>query len=538
MLTSGYVGLVYADVTPLIGYQGRVADPAGNAVNGVQSFVFKIYCAQTGGTALWTEQQTVPVNNGLFSVFLGSVTPLDLPFDTDYWVEITFGSETMSPRQRLTSAAYAINADRLDGYDSNNFYVKNRVFTVEGSIPAIVLSDTQSNSKSWGIYAGSPSTGCFKIKNITDVKDNLVIDINGNVGIGTTNPSEKLDVAGNINISSSTSRTLFFGGYPAGVGAPGAGSKGEKIQLYGTAGTIGVSDYAIGIEGSNMWFNSNYGYKWYADSVVRSAFSYQGTQTWYVNDGTSEAGKIYLGTPGGKPGIAFFNTSGTGRSQIKQLSSTGGLSFGATTTGDNPGDEMVLTTGGNVGIGTTSPGNKLTVYSTGDNQLRIGYNSDWYWDIERKAGDNLEFYNWSNGIGGTRVVFTNDGNVGIGTMSPGYKLTVNGTAWCSEGSWSGSDVRWKKQVTPLTGALDKIVKLQGVYYYWRSDEYPDLGFSNAKQIGLIGQDTEKIVPEVVTTDSNGYKGISYEKLVPLLIEAVKEQQREIEELKKIIAEKK
>ncbi|MBI4803173.1 MAG: tail fiber domain-containing protein [Elusimicrobia bacterium] len=123
------------------------------------------------------------------------------------------------------------------------------------------------------------------------------------------------------------------------------------------------------------------------------------------------------------------------------------------------------------------------------------------------------------------------GNVGIGTTNPEYTLTVNGTAWVTSGAWTGSDRRWKKDITPLNGSLSKIMKLQGANYNWKTNEYPELKFSTAPQIGLIAQDAEKVIPEVVTTDNNGYKGISYEKLVPVLIEAAKEQQKEIEELK-------
>jgi len=128
------------------------------------------------------------------------------------------------------------------------------------------------------------------------------------------------------------------------------------------------------------------------------------------------------------------------------------------------------------------------------------------------------------------------GDVGIGTATPGYALTVAGTAWVTSGSWSGSDARWKKNVSTLstTSSLDKILKLNPVTYKWKTDEYPDMNFSDSTQLGFIAQDVENIIPEVVTTDNNGYKGISYEKIVPVLTSAVQEQQKEIEQLKTIV----
>ncbi len=123
------------------------------------------------------------------------------------------------------------------------------------------------------------------------------------------------------------------------------------------------------------------------------------------------------------------------------------------------------------------------------------------------------------------------GNVGIGTPSPTYTLTVYGTAWVSTTWSSGSDIRWKKDIIPLENSLAKIIQLQGISYDWRVDEFPELKFPSGRQIGLIAQEVEQIIPEIVSTDQNGYKGISYEKLTPVLVEAIKEQQKQIEELR-------
>ena len=91
---------------------------------------------------------------------------------------------------------------------------------------------------------------------------------------------------------------------------------------------------------------------------------------------------------------------------------------------------------------------------------------------------------------------------------------------------------WKKNIEPLSSSLEKVMLLQGVSYDWKVDEYPEKSFTKNRQIGFIAQDVEKVFPELVRTDNNGYKGVYYGQMVPVLLEAMKEQQKEISELKK------
>jgi hypothetical protein len=134
-------------------------------------------------------------------------------------------------------------------------------------------------------------------------------------------------------------------------------------------------------------------------------------------------------------------------------------------------------------------------------------------------------------IQGNGISYFNGGYVGIGTSSPGYKLTVNGTAWCSAGAWTGSDIRWKKDITPMNQVLPRVIDLKAVNYFLRTEEFPEMGFSTDPQIGLIAQEVEKIFPQLVSTDPNGFKSIAYDKLSVLLLEAVKELKAENDELR-------
>jgi hypothetical protein len=121
------------------------------------------------------------------------------------------------------------------------------------------------------------------------------------------------------------------------------------------------------------------------------------------------------------------------------------------------------------------------------------------------------------------------GELGVGyTTNPGtYQLYVNGNTWTS-GVYSFSDMRWKEHVEPLTDAVAKVMQLRPVSYDFVKDS--KLHFPKGHQIGFIAQELEKVVPEVVTTNNDGYKGVAYQNLTALLAQAVKDQQGEITRL--------
>jgi hypothetical protein len=103
-----------AAVPHLINYQGRLTDSTGKPLEGTHNLTFRIYDAETAGNLLWEETQSVLLQKGVFSVLLGGVTNLDLPFDKPYWLEIKVNNEVMSPRQRIASAGYAIRAEKAE----------------------------------------------------------------------------------------------------------------------------------------------------------------------------------------------------------------------------------------------------------------------------------------------------------------------------------------------------------------------------------------------------------------------------------------
>lgn len=126
------------------------------------------------------------------------------------------------------------------------------------------------------------------------------------------------------------------------------------------------------------------------------------------------------------------------------------------------------------------------------------------------------------------------GSLGVGTAASGttgeIRATNNVTAYYS------SDARLKKNVVPLANALDMLDQIRGVRYDW-TDEYiknkggEDGVFVRQHDVGVIAQEIEKVLPEIVAENSEGYKAVRYERIVPLLIEAIKELRAEVKALK-------
>jgi hypothetical protein len=173
------------------------------------------------------------------------------------------------------------------------------------------------------------------------------------------------------------------------------------------------------------------------------------------------------------------------------------------------------------------------------------------------SGSNAAFLTSSNGLNGVnafsfsiggaiRQVWNSNGNIGIGTGTPDALLSVNGTASkAGGGSWATfSDKRVKHDIKPFNDGLEVLMKLKPVTFkYNEKSGYTDV---NKSFVGFIAQDVETVAPYMVNLydDSSGPSGLSDKRqfdesaLNKILVNAVQEQQEQIEQLKKELEEMK
>lgn len=245
----------------------------------------------------------------------------------------------------------------------------------------------------------------------------------------TLRTDDAFNVAGgSITLLNGTSNRIFYG--TTGVAAPGSGSVGEKIQLYGTAGTVGTGDYALGIESNHFWLNSGGGYKFYGTTTLRMTLDSSGLLGIGVTPTTSNG---YLQLPAGTTlstgGIAWGTDTNLYRSGADTLRtddrlilrptlSSGGIISGLDV--DNNPSAATQRTIGLISFATTGDSSLPSVYAAGV-EGRVISNATGANTVPTSYGLNFSVENRSSGI----MTDARGVNVAVGNYSTGTGTITN-----------------------------------------------------------------------------------------------------------------
>ena len=378
------------------------------------------------------------------------------------------------------------------------------------------------------ITPGDATTGdlYFQTRTASALTTKMYISTSGNVGIGTTSPQANLGLAGSIGVNSTQLVVAANGSVGVGTAAPAT---------------------------------------WGAFAVRRAVTDANGHS---ISGSFSDASNSTL---------SIGHASG-----VVKLISDAGLSFWTNAT---PAERVRIDSSGNVGIGTTGPGSKLTIvapnqtiaadigiatiYSNDSQAVDMGGSialggyyigtsnlAEWASVSGRKengtSGNYAGYLALSTRANGSdaaeRVRITSAGNVGIGTTSPWRTLAVTGTFGISAPTNSNtgdylcwntttkevtesatacslSSIRWKENVRELDYGLDEVLRLRPVLY----DLKPQYGIAK-DQPGFIAEEAEDVVPRLVSYDAQGLPtGFDYPKLTAVLVKAVQEQNIKLED---------
>lgn len=119
----------------------------------------------------------------------------------------------------------------------------------------------------------------------------------------------------------------------------------------------------------------------------------------------------------------------------------------------------------------------------------------------------------------------------------GSSITVDGHVMGSGAYVDASDIRFKRDIVSISNASEIISQLRGVEYSLRAEEFPDRGFlTNTRELGFIAQEVEQVLPQVVVHDSDGFEHVAYARVVPVVVEALKNEQRRVSKCNKSVGE--
>lgn len=583
----------WSQVPQTMSYQGVLRDASGNLINDSVNLAFSLFSDSTEGTKLWGPEDyyNFNVTSGIFQVILGSSVPLDLAFDTQYWLQITVNGGPLSPRTKLTAVPYSLASqsvaggtnifpatgnvgigttspdwklvvqDNFDGYARSAFQNVNTganrrqdIMISTGGSEGIYLGIDQGGALEPGInaYLDNRSGGNFGFFYGGGSPD-LVLDINGNVGIGTTSPATALHVIGTVTANAFAGNGSGLTNLPA----SGWSLTGNSVTADGILGTN--SNYALDIrvngaralrlEPAATSPNVIGGYS--GNSVTQGAVgatiggggastagnrvtddygTVAGGQDNQAGDGAGTTDDSHHCTVGG----GDSNTASGNYATVSGGQNNDASNFAATVSGgwDNTASGLAATVSGGItnyatgSYATVSGGSNNT--ASGNNSTAMGYNSI----AEPYASLAIGRYNITDN-NYSKTTWTAADPVfviGNGTSTArgnAFEVRKDGSVYVNGTLVHTSDERLKTNINPLGSVLVKIDNIEPVRFEFKNKSTHPAG----THIGLIAQNIQKEFPELVTEASNGYLSLDYSHITAVNMQAIKELKAENDALK-------
>jgi hypothetical protein len=474
-----YMSVGLGEIPRKINYQGRLLDPTGAPLAGSHSLTFRIFDTSVGGSALWTESQTVTADStGVFAVILGAVDSLGIAFDGLRWLEVEVGGEILAPRREMVSVPFAFHAidaytlagmhtdafadsshrhsslDAADGDPAGAVFVDDAGNVGVGTLTPAAKLDVAGTAKMAGfalptdaasgrvLTSDASGAGTWQVPQASPDGDwavwtnNIYSAVPGNVGIGVTSPGHKLTVTdtssapgrtaicGTITANTDGGRAVYGETYSGATTVQSVGVLGVSLShVGGGEGTVGISlgPTGRGIEGTALDASGvNYG-------VYGQTLSSNGYAGYFVGGRNYFQGKVGIGIDSPRYTLHVVNPS-SAESSMAICGHVPGSSpaFDAIGVYGRTDATTQLRGGAGVAGGATSPdGSSSGVQGTAAGIYGAALAG--YATHATGANYGVRAYTASpNGYAGFFIGGRNyfQGNVGIGTDNPGYPLVV------------------------------------------------------------------------------------------------------------------
>jgi len=297
---------VFAEIPHYMQFQGKATDINDTPLNSPHDLTFRIYDAETAGNLIWNETHNhVQIENGIFSVILGGVNPLNVSFDKPYWISMEIGISGEMPRQTIASVGYAYRAGEAD-YAKVSETTKSQKLTISTIVnldPSMTVSEIQVLIDAQPRYIPHGKALTFQFTDGTYVlSTGLAFD--GFYGGGTVyiqgNPSERglhtnqavfLDFSGQdchgINIFGCNMR--YMGVRNLKIKVKTDFQYRQPVYVYTSFGARILYNYCLGtstMKGYGIYFNQSIGYvgECYVENMRRGITAYNSRVSSYKND--------------------------------------------------------------------------------------------------------------------------------------------------------------------------------------------------------------------------------------------------------------